>query len=299
MSEQLIWIEPNGTQHVLDDPNGFYWTPGAAGMFMPPMQFQGQQIPLQPGEIPRLILAGPRDVLVPLLIKGISRSDFFNNLELMTRMFYTTNPTSPGVLRRVTANGHTRDLQCFYADGATGDESVDHAGVVHMYLVVTLHASYPFWLDSVPTTQIFTPSGEQNFFQNPFFPLHLSASGQSSAFTIINTGDENAYPTWIIVGPATNPVLTNTYTAPNGIVLTKKLSLGITLASTDVLTIKTFPGQAAITKQDGSNQFGAVSDFTSSLWPLVPGVNQCGIAMSGTSAGSQVTLSYKQAYLAP
>ncbi len=300
MADSLTWIEPNGTQHDLTDPNSYFWTPGAQGMWMPTIQFQGQQIPLQPGEIPRLILAGPRDVLVPIMARSaISRADLFNKLEQLASMFYTTNPQKPGILRRTTPNGHVRDLNCFYLDGAKGDESVDNSGVGHMAMVINLHASDPFWYDSDYTQLTFTPTGIVDFFQVPIFPLHLSPDGESDAFTINNTGDEKAYPIWQIIGPCANPVFTNTFVAENGATLTKTLSLSISLSSGETLTVVTKPGSGSIKKQDGSNQFSALSDFTSSLWPLVPGNNSCGVALSSPGAGTQVVLKYKQAYLTP
>lgn len=298
MTESLLWIEPNGTQHSLIDPNSYYWMPGASGLWMPPMVYQGQSIPLEPGEIPRLILAGPRDVLVPLLVKGVSRSDFFNNLEALTSMFYTAGAVNPGILRRTTPNGHTRDLQCFYLDGAKGDESTDNSGVAHMALVINLHAADPFWYDSDYTILTFSPTGIVNFFDAPFLPLKLSADGQSDAFTIVNGGNDNAWPIWQVTGPAVNPTFTNTYVAANGATLTKTLALSISLASNETLTVVTKFGSGSIKKQDGSNQFSAM-DPTSSLWPLVPGVNSCGVAITSPGSGTQVVLKYKQAYLAP
>jgi hypothetical protein len=296
MTAGLLWIDPFGVTHNLTDPNSFYWVQGATGMFMPGMDLQEQGVPLQPGSIMRLTLAKPRDVNLPILVKGVSAADFYNNLEEVCSMFYSATTQAPGTLRRTTPNGHTRDLQCFYAGGAEGDESIDNSGAAHMYMVVGLRGCTPFWFDSTPTVQTFTPSGPVNFFGTPFLPLQLSPAGLSSSFTIINSGDDVAWPTWAIHGPATNPTLTNTYTAPNGAVITKTLALTITLGSSDILTIQTKP--VSITKQDGSNQFGAISP-TSSLWSLQPGVNLCGISMSSTGANSEVTLTYKQCYLAP
>lgn len=300
MAENLTWIEPNGTQHVLTDPNSYYWTPGAQGMFMPPVVYQGQVIPLQPGEIPRLIQHGPRDVLVPLLVRSsISRADLFDKLEQLCSMFSISTPTKLGVLRRTTPNGHVRDLTCFYLDGAKGDESTDNSGVGHMALVPDLHAPDPYWYDSEPTIRTFTPTGFQSFFAAPFLPIKLSPDGAANAFSIINTGDVSTYPTWTITGPCSNPILTNSYTADNGANITKTLALSLSLASGEVLTIVTKPGSASMKKQDGSNQMGALSDFTSTLWPLQPGLNQCGVSLSSPGSGCQVVLSYKQAYLAP
>ena len=298
MSEVLTWIEPNTTAHDLQDPTSFFWRPGAQGFFMPPVLYQAQGIPLQPGEIPRLILAGPRDLLVPVVVKGTSLSTFYDNLETMCQMFYAATTQAPGTLRYTTPNGHTRDLSCFYLDGAQGTLDTGNDGMAGMSLVFALHGADPFWYDKDPTILTFTPSGVQNFFDAPFFPLKLSVDGQADAFTIINSGDDQTWPEWTITGPGINPVLANTFTAPNGVTLTKTLTLSISLGSSDVLTIKTKPGSASIKKQDGSNQFSAM-DFTSSLWPLVKGVNQCGVSISSPGSGTQIVLTYKQAYLAP
>jgi hypothetical protein len=302
MTAGLLWIDTAGVSHDLTDPNSYFWTQGAQGMFMPDMDLQEQGVPLLPGSIPRLTLAKTRDVLLPLVVKGVSASDFYNNLEALCSMFYSATAQEPGTLRRTTPNGHTRDLLCYYVSGASGDESVDHMGVAHMDMVIALHACMPFWQDSAFNIQTFSTGGLVAFFQNPFLPLHLSPSGLASAFTVTNSGDDVCYPQWTIQGPASSIVLTNTYTLPNGATITKTLALsnngGLTLGGSDTLTIITDPANTQITKQDGSNQFSYLA-LTSSLWSLQKGINQCAVLMSGTSSATLVTLQYKQRYLTP
>lgn len=303
MTAGLLWIDPvSGASHDLTNPNSFFWTPGASGMFMPDMDLQEQGVPLQPGSIPRLTLAKTRDVLLPLVVKGVNAADFYNNLEALCSMFYSATVQEPGTLRRTTPNGHTRDLLCYYLSGASGDESVDHSGVAHMEMVIALHACQPFWQDAAPTILTFSTGGLVTFFQNPFLPLHLSPTGLASDFTITNSGDDACYPTWTIQGPASAIALTNTYTLPNGATLTKTLALsnngGLTLASNESVTIITDPANTQIVKQDGNNLFSFLA-LTSSLWSLAKGINQCSVSMSGTSSNTLVTLQYKQRYLAP
>lgn len=298
MTSGLLWIDPAGNTHDMTDPTTYFWIPGATGMGMPPMDLQEQPVPLQAGSIPRLTLAKTRDVNLPIRVMGQSQAQLYNNLETLASMFYSATTQTPGTLRRTTPNGHVRDLFCYYVGGAEWNEASDNYAVDHMDMVIGLHACKPFWYDSVATIKTFSTGGLLNFFSNPFLPLQLSPSGLASAFSIINSGDDIAYPTWTIQGPATNPILTNTYTLPNGATLTKTLTFAIVLGSSDVLTIVTDPYATSIKKQDGSNQFSAMS-LTSALWGFVTGVNQCAISMTGTTGATLVTLTYKQAYLAP
>lgn len=298
MTEALVWIDPSGNRHSLTDPNSYFWLQGAAGFGMPKMNLQEQEVPLQAGSIPRLVLAKTRDILLPLAVKGSSFANLWSNYEALCSMFYSATTQTPGTLRRTTPNGHARDLPCFYIEGAELDESEDNYGPSRMVLAIALHACQSFWQDTDFTVKTFSPGGLLNFFDSPFLPLKLSPSGISSSFSIINSGDDLSYPLWTVNGPATAITFSNTYTLHNGATVTKTLALTLSLGSSDVLTINTDPLNSFIKKQDGSNQINTIS-LTSSLWPFVVGNNQCAVALSGSSSSTEVILQYKQRYLAP
>lgn len=74
-----------------------------------------------------------------------------------------------------------------------------------------------------------------------------------SSITIVNDGDVNAYPVITLSGPVTDPVIVNTTTGGT-IDLT-----GITLQSTDILTIDLRDGNKQIYNQNGANYAGSLT----------------------------------------
>ena len=75
----------------------------------------------------------------------------------------------------------------------------------------------------------------------------------------------------------------------------KSIVLTVTLAAAQTITIDTRPGAKTIKREDGSLHYAYMSP-TSSLWPLVTGVNACLLNMTGTTGASLLQVQYKQAY---
>lgn len=290
-SESNLWIASDGvTQISLDNItiDGLMAVDGRQGIIFPPVSIQDQRIPLQPGSIVRYIDYPPRPVLLPLIIKVMSEASFTAITRQMATWF-DTPAGLPGTYRHTAPDGSMRDLFCYYQAGFEGDESMRNGmrGVGWMRAVLALYASDPFWYDSNYTTQIFVPSGAAPTFLPSLIPIKLGSSGILSGFSISNTGDYEAWPIWTIHGPGTNPVLTNNTTG-------KSTSFTTTLGSSDVLVVDTRPLIKSVTL-NGTVTWSIYSP-TSSLWPLQKGQNNIAISMTGTGAGSQVQLQYKQRY---
>lgn len=279
----MTWVDPSGG---LTDFNGdaYLFLDGRKGFKSPPPFVTTEsQTPLQDGTVDRFTLAAARMLDVPILVKGSNATDF----EQVRRVLHNLwNPKSgKGKWRCTTPDGSQREINCKYDSGFDGDEAWGVASPVHMQAVPAFRAFDPYFYDVNATSFTATNAAGTPFF--PITPVHLSSSSVLGAFSIFNGGDVEAFPVFTITGPGSSPVLTNTTTG-------KVISSSIALAGGQVLTIDT---QAkTVKREDGSNQFSTLS-FTSAFWTLAQGQNAITLSMGGTTAASQIVVSYKQRWL--
>lgn len=283
--EMFTWIDPAGVAYPLNDP-GTYFVPGplpAQGQYGVPLAMVDHQIPLLPGRREQYIQIDANDVRMPLLIHGDTTQILDAQIRTLSEAMRPTR--GRGVLQHQSNDGTVRQLFCREV-GRLRDVQMRSPGWAQVGL--QFYAADPFWYDFDYTTVATVPAGVATFFQNPFFPIHLSASSSSNAFTIFNNGQDVAWPIWTITGPGTNFVLTNTSTG-------QALTAGIALTAGQAITIDTRPDKLTVTREDGSNQWATITP-ASLLWSLAVGSNAITIAITGGGVGTSVQLQYKQRY---
>lgn len=290
MAETVTWIDPGGTSWPLDGSGAYLaiWdsSNGRKGAFAPNTQVIEQEVPLQPGARLRQVKTLSRAVEVPIIIRASSESIFATARRALR---YAMNPNrGAGTLQIAAADGSTRQMTCYCESGFEGDESEQYRGPGFAMLPLSFRALDPYWYDAQSTLLTYTAGGATTFFQTPFLPVHLSASGISNSFTVYNSGDVSCWPIWTITGPGTNPTLSNNTTG-------KSIAMTVTLTAGQTITIDTRPGYKTVLREDGTAHYAYLS-FTSSLWPLVTGTNGVSLSMTGTTSASQLQLQYKQAY---
>ena len=266
MAESISWIDNAGVSTALDGTGNYLAVVGRNGMWMPPVSFIEQDIPLQPGTVLRLVKVLPRPVLIPILIQGASNteSSFYTSLRFLENAM---NPLrGDGHLKFTAADGTIRKLTCRLQSGFEGDESATARGPANAVVPFQFYANDPFWYDNASTTVSKT---------NLTLP----------SFTITNTGDAEMWPVWTIHGPGSSLVVTDTTT---GLLF----STGDVLGGSDVLVIDTTPGVKTMT-------LNGVNDFTnlvnsSTLFSLTTGANAITVALAGTSSATTLSVVYKQ-----
>lgn len=287
MSESLAWIDVAGNLFSLSDYTfQSYFAEGPlppVGIYGIPTTIVEHDVPLQPGTREQWIHLAKNDIRFPLRIFGATPQLQDQNRRVLSEAMRPTRGV--GILQHTADDGVVRQLNCREVSRLR-DVAERGPGSIKVGLQFT--AADPFWYDVNWTTLTFTPAGAVAFFQTPFFPLHLSAGGLSSSFTVENAGQDVAWPVWQIVGPGINPTLTNLTTG-------QVLAATITLTAGQSLTIDTRPNFLSVTREDGSQQWATIAD-TSSLWPLIVGSNAITLSMSGTSTASALSLQYKQRY---
>lgn len=282
--ELMSWYDATATEWPLNgDAYLFLDNPGRKGFKgLPPYQAAVLDTPLVDGDVVRFVLANARGLEVHLLVKGSNATDYE---AVRSALQSAMNPKlGDGRFRCTRADGTQREIFCRYDSGFEGDESWGAASAIHQEYLLKFMAHDPYFYDVLATTLTFSSAVPSNFF--PIMPLKLSGASIGSGFSIFNGGDVESYPVFTISGPGTNPTLTNTTTG-------KSIAATITLTAGQSLIIDT---QAkTVKREDGSNQFSVLS-FGSALWTLATGQNAITLSMSGTGAGSQIQVSYKQRY---
>jgi hypothetical protein len=278
--EYIAWIEPNGVEHDLSGSANIDVMIGPSGRFMPTFELVDQEVPFLPGSRLRNIKTKPREVDLPIEISGLSTSDLRTQLRKIMDWF---NPLKgDGTLKVIAEDGSQRLLTCRYASGL----EIQETGLSWLKAVLVLKAFDPFWYDANVIVQTFTTGQPATFF--PFFPLRLTNSTVFADTTIINSGDVEAWPTWIITGPGSNIYLRNLTTG-------ELTNINVTLGVGETINIDTRQGKKTVVKGDGTNLYPNLSSG-SSLWALQQGTNQIRLEMSGASTQSSIQLSYQNRY---
>lgn len=289
MAKEIItWVRPNGSAISLSDETKYEVLLGTRGFYMPPISFVEDEVPLQHGSRVRKVRVKPRDIDVPLAIRGADETELRNNERILLRAL---NPLKgDGKLKVTSYDGSIRELQCRYSGGLEIEENSDTVWNHGKKAIVIFHAADPFWYGVETQVKTFNPGQPATFF--PFFPLRITSSSVFADTSIDNEGDIEAWPEWIITGPGENIVLRNLTTG-------EVTNLGTTSLETDEsITINTKEYEKTITKNDGTNLYGEQTD-ESSLWALQDGINNIRIEMANTSNSSSVQLTYRNRYWGP
>lgn len=115
-------------------------------------------------------------------------------------------------------------------------------------------------------------------------------AGTPSGSTIIpNTGTITTYPTLIVYGPGTNPVITNFTTG-------QSISLTYTLGAGEFMQIETHPLLRTVMLNNQASRYSAVDFLNTSWWGLVPGNNDIRIAFATSTTGASLGVSWRNAW---
>lgn len=296
MAETLDLIDAAGASHSMSantDGMSLLW--GATGRFLPPISSTNDRIPGQPGARRRSTLHDSRTYEQPVLLRGATESDL--RLKIRQWLGWLDPTRGPVTLRNTAPDATTRDLIGYYSGGLELDEAVgvkwgDSRG---QRAVLTFEVLDPYWYDPADTTELFE-QGTSTASWFPIFPLSMASSEVFGELTIVNDGDVLTWPVWTIGGPGSGIILRNPTTAK--ITDLNRPGRAVVLAAGESVTIDTRPGRKAVTRNDGSNLFPALTDL-SSLWALARGSQTVRVEMGSATDDSYVALAYRRRFLGP
>lgn len=290
MSETFEWIDATGVALTISGPGvtTYQVDMPASGRYMPKTRVHSDIVPGQPGGIPRSVEHDARDFVLPLSISATSEANLRALLrDLMKRM----NPKrGQGRIRVTSPIGDQREITCLYAAGLEGEEKEDVTGPQFQAFPLAFTAYDPYWYAVSSVSKTFTLGTPTVFF--PVFPVFFSPSAIVASDTVVNDGDEPAQPVWTVTGPGEEIRLVNSTTGDYIYLQSNALGPG------EVLTIDTRDNIKTLTLQDGTSVFNWLS-VDSSMWALDAGSTTVLLQMTGTTAASGLTLSFKPKYLSP
>jgi hypothetical protein len=286
----VTWTSASGRVTSLSDfeswHSGAMIMPGVAGIGLPDYTYYSDQSPTFDGSVVRGVRAGSRQITLPIHIWAMDRPSCLERFHRLARDFHPGART-PGVLTFIEANGSSRRIEAFYAEGMSGEDDDDRWGRHWMTFVLVFTAPSPWFLGEDKTLTFRTGNEEDMFFPLP--PWKVRDSQVLGSLEIVNLGEVDTYPVWTIKGPATAATLTNTTTGES-FVLTR------TLTDSDIAVIDTREGIKSASLNGSTNLWPDLNS-AAVLWPLRPGSNSVSLNVAGASEGSHVQVSYTARYL--
>lgn len=238
------------------------------------------------------------DMQLPIQIKGNSKA---SRNELKTRLEAIVRPAAGPVRIHVydPYSEDSRSRTVYYRAGlATPDWSSPTSA---LYGVVFDYAE-AWWRGAERGRQVKVAERKKPFITArrggpspnpafPFFPAFVYSSVVQGTYTLTIQGDENAWPTWRIVGPGKDLLIEN---------MTTGEQLFVAGDIFEPLTIVTDPQRQDIysASRTRGEWWGQV-DKKASLFPLAAGTNKMRITMVGATQGSYVEYLYEEIWRAP
>lgn len=275
------WVAPDGVEWPLEVADERYTLNAVAGLGIAPVSLVSD--PYSRGGVRvRHRQPQPRSITWPVLVVGGTQDEFVSRWRALGNAFALTQRLGPGrlVIRRPDGSG--RQISAEYEAGFDGEPGY---GWVDDTAVVGLFCPDPYWEDLASRTEI-REYGAGVDFQAPF--PSVSSAQVLGATKITNTGDVEAWPQWLITGPADAVVATNDSTGES-FTITHALADATEEIRVDT-TIGAVRGPGDINLSSALDWPGAV------LWSLQPGVNSVTFAVTGSGAGTSIALTWTPRY---
>lgn len=148
--------------------------------------------------------AKPRDVLLPVLLgQGATELEW---LAIERKWWRTMQPGKTGIIAVTAPDGLTRRLKARFVDD--GDMAYDHDPSRDRLsvAVLSLIADDPYWYGDAFTQSFSGGSDPVNFFggaAGKATPFYVGSSSTLGASKVVNPGDVDTWPLYLIDGPVT------------------------------------------------------------------------------------------------
>lgn len=286
----LTYVDPDGQEWALTDRSAGVVATGCAGISGPPVSATSSPLP-GGGSLPRSYKAASRNITLGLYVGMPTQDDYLTLSDRWARAIWNERlgEPAPGLFVLARPDGSARQIQVSCIDGGDqSDADPSKSGLTWSTYALTFTADDPMWSDASPIELTFGTSTAPGVPAMP--PIRLAPATLLGANSVDNSGDADAYPVWTIYGPG-QPTITNNTTG-------RSFGLGVTLATGEVVTVDTRPTMQSAVDQVGNDRWNdLLKSSPRDLWSLVPGTNDINLSMSGSGAGSQITLSYTRRWL--
>jgi len=240
------------------------------------------------GEVFRSARALPRDMIVPIYLRGNTRSEF---LAAKRNLLAKLSPIrGMATLEVAEEDGTRRRIGVYFTGrGAEGDAARDQAGRNWVKYNLELRAPDPYWRGDLLTLQ-FQATSVDSFF--PILPLRVQSAQRFGNTSFTNPGDVFSYPLWTITGPTAGGVILTRTTSG---LPSRVLRLNITLAGGETVVVDTNPERLSIVDGYGVNRWPTLV-AGSAFWQVSPGTNALSVVITGAGTGSKVKVDIEPRY---
>lgn len=273
-----VWIPPGTDVEVPlnDDGTSHFTLDAVAGWGAAPIRLVTDPHP-RGGARVRHIQPQPREIDWPVRMRADTHMELITGYRDLVSKFTITRRLGPGRLRIYRPDGSAREIEAYYQDGFGGTPG---QGWLYETSIVSLFCEDPYWRDINPV-EVPREYGVGVPFLSPFPTVSSSiVLGETEVF---NPGEVEAWPSWVITGPATGLIATN-QTTGESFELTYDLDPG------DTITITTDP--PTVRGPSGEVLTSALNWPDAVLWALQPGLNSVDFDVSGANTGTSIVLSY-------
>lgn len=223
---------------------------------------------------------GSRDIDLPVTVMGSSRDDVEAKLRRLANALSDRAGTPK--LRIEYGDGSAWEIGVHYVAGAETTHGSDATNYFCSW-AMTLQAPDPYWVSTSAQQFSVRATGETRGLlgapvgtTKTLSALRVSSSQALGSLTIENTGDVDAFPTWIIRGPATNVAI-----SLNGV----GFEYTETLVAGDSITIDT--RNATVTDATDANKYGALG-VAPKLFLIPPGTSTLSIVAEGADTDTRI-----------
>ncbi len=279
-----------------DNPAGIGIMWGPQAFDMPSYDVKSDAIPNMDGSLFKSARATSRDITIPIRIQALDRKSL---IALKQYLFHSLNPLrGPGRITVTEGDGHPRHLECYYVDGAQGNEGRDQAGFYWITYALVFRAMDPYWYanrhDQVEW-HIYKDDAKP-FLSEHFLPLQVGATGfkPGDPVTVTNDSSLDCWPVWTVEGPISSMAVKNLTTGESFDFLDN-----FTIQVGEKATIDTTPGVKSVILRDktGEENLWPQVKPASAMWSLIPGDNQITITGAEPGDATVVRVTYVPRYL--
>jgi hypothetical protein len=297
------YISPDGEIYNFDNQFNKFLLSGIGNMGMPDINYRTERGPFQDGSTPLGFVLEPRVVTMSHRFNGGCRQEYWDNRAEMLNALRPNRQAigefETGELVKVLPDGTERRLLVLVQEGPR------FPGIVRgrwdefsAQDVINFIAHDPIFYDPNQCQQELTFASGQDELDFPIeFSIQFSSDGSVPTDTITYLGTYKSFPTILMVGPLTDPIV-------NNITTQEKIKYEGTIAAGRTVVINLEFGNKTITDDLGNNLIGNLStDSDLANFHLEPhpgaedGVNQIGVAANATTANSRIAMSWFSRYI--
>jgi hypothetical protein len=290
-SSSLTLTTYDGTVFDLTNGDRYLATLGRRGFDAATYVVFADQSPMVDGEVFRSARAQPRDLTLPIYIRGDTRQQFLDRKrDLLARL---SPMRGLATLQVAEADGSRRHIACYLTGGAEGNAARDQSGRNWTRYELALRCPEPFWKGDAIRVEFQAPSAALWLGNSTFLPVRVQSSQSFGAAAFVNPGDTLSSPVWSVFGPTSGGITLTRDATPY--LPAETLVLNSTLIAGQSVVIDTRSAFLTITDNAGANRWPDLADG-SSLWQIAPGENLIHVAVGGATTATRVVLDAEPRY---